>query len=725
MNNDKIKLSEWAKSNGKTYKQGWTMVQNGTFPGKVEKSDNGSIFVLKENKPIIVDNFGKFATPSLIGNEITASTRRNKAATSTPTDSYFHIDSGVVPFQFSSSSSQSNISISDAIRLCQKCYWNFSIFRNTIDVMTEFSTNKIYLRGGNPKSRKFVSSWLESIKYLDLEDKFFREYYRSSNVFIKRFDAKLKESDIRKLSRAFNLESLSAVSLPVKFIILNPADIAVESGLTFSDSRFVKILNPYELGRLKNPKTDEEKRFLSSLPKEAQEAIKSGSNTVMIPLDPSEMYAVFYKKQDYEPLAVPMGYPVLKDINAKAEMKSIDMAVARTMNNVILLINMGYESKNGEYMFDQQAAEAMKELFASESVGKTLVSDFNTKVEHKIPQIGDFLDPKKYTIINEDIKTGLNHILSGSSGDSKFANQFIQTQIFIQRLQQARESFINEFLFPEIKRICDIMNFRDCPRPFFENFDLKDPVESNRVITRLAEIGLLTPEETFQAMETGRLPTPEESVESQAEFRKLRDKGYYEPIAGGPNSQLMVQEEQGKVQMKIQEQQQQHDAKQSDKQRKHDAENPVAPAPQIHINAPGIKKQAGKPAGKAGPNSKTRKSSPMKASIDEAYSLNKIKDNIVLSIELQNLIEKELCKKHNKKSISEEEKTIANQIKEVIMYSEDADKWISCASKYINNPIIGDEVRALDIENIAISHSVSPFLASILFASKKSDDVNE
>ena len=38
-------------------------------------------------------------------------------------------------------------------------------------------------------------------------------------------------------------------------------------------------------------------------------------------LEREKLCAVFYKKQDYEPFSVPMGFPVLEDINWKAEMK--------------------------------------------------------------------------------------------------------------------------------------------------------------------------------------------------------------------------------------------------------------------------------------------------------------------------------------------------------------------------------------------------------------------
>lgn len=715
----KIKLSEYAREQNVPYKKIWDSYANGTLTAKTEVSKTGRVFVLREMKASAnkTDNLGKFATPTLAGMEETTASRRNKAGSSQPTDTYFHIESGVVPFQIGNGS---NVSVTDAIKLTQKCYYNFSVLKNIIDLMTEFSCSKIYLRGGNAKSRKFVGNWLESIGYLAFQDMFYREFYRSCNVFIKRFEAKIKSDDVRKLSKAFELESLAKVTLPVRYIILNPADIAVEGALSFTSPTFLKILNNYELAKLRNPKTDEEKRFFSSLPLETQKQIKSGVNNVLLPLNPEDIYAIFNKKQDYEPLAIPMAYPVLKDINWKAEMKHIDMAVARVMNNVVLLVKMGYESKNGEYMFDQQAAEAMRALFESESVGKTLVADFTTELEHKIPQIGDFLDPKKYDIVNQDIREGLNSILIGG-GDSKFANQFIQTQIFVQRLTQAREAFLNSFLIPEIKRICNIMSFRDYPEPVFEDIGLEDDSEFNRIVTRLAEIGVLTATETLTAIDNHRLPTKEESELAQEEYKRLRDKGYYEPITGGPQSQKELADKTGKQQIKMQESQFEHDSKQKTKELKHKAANPEPVAPQIHINAPGIKKPAGKPAGKAGPNSKTRKSKPMKAS-EDTYSLNKIKDNIIVAMQLRDIIYSKLKGKYGCDELSEEQKSTAEEIREVVLYSEPVDNWNNeeIIAGYIENPIIKDE-NALEVDEVAITHSVSPFLASILIASKREE----
>ena len=91
------------------------------------------------------------------------SMRRNISSSITKTDRFANLEKGVVPFVYGTGKGNynSNISAKDAIVLCQKAYWNVPIFRNTIDLMTEFSLSDIYLTGGNEQSRKFFNLWLQ------------------------------------------------------------------------------------------------------------------------------------------------------------------------------------------------------------------------------------------------------------------------------------------------------------------------------------------------------------------------------------------------------------------------------------------------------------------------------------------------------------------------------------------------------------------------------------
>jgi hypothetical protein len=614
--------------------------------------------------------------------------RRNASSTIVRSDRFRNIEDGMVPFKYSTGGVGGNtsaIDVRDTVKLCQKAYYNFSIFRSTIDMMTEFSVNNIYFRGGSKKSRKFLEALFKKINLKSFMDKFFREYYRSGNVFIYRFASSLKEEDLKKITQTFGAKGLldeDSGTLPSRYMILNPADIKLTGSLSFSTGRYSKLVSDYELQRLRNPESEEDLEVLNNLPEQTRKALDSRATQVMIPLDPDKIAGVFYKKQDYEPFAVPMGYPVLEDINAKYEMKKIDMAIARTMQQAILLVTMGTDPDKGGV--NQKNLAAMQTLFTNESVGRVLIADYTTKAEFVVPRIADLLTPSKYEIFDRDIRMGLNNILFGEG--EKFADTSVKVKIFIERLKQARETFIDEFLFPEIKTICKNLGFKNYPTPYFEDIDLRDGLSYARIYTRLVELGLLTQEEAVSALETGKLPTTEESIESQEKFKKLKDSGLYQPIIGGAKTETEDEDEE-------------------------DEED--------------VKKPNGRPEGSDGnPQEVEREPSDNMDSAPtinatELYSLEKIKSNLILAGQLNSEVEKSLREKHSVKRMTNKQKEVAQGITELIMANENPEDWKSKINIYIENPKDSNKERVNDINEIAAKHQVDSYLASILRASTK------
>jgi len=542
------------------------------------------------------------------------------------------------------------------------------MFRNVIDLMTEFSSSNIYFKGGSKKSRQFLEAYFKKINLWGFQEKFFREYYRSGNVFVYRFDAALQNQDLKKITKTFG--SLGAMSdnseIPIRYMILNPADITMHGNISFSDGAYFKVVTDYELQRLKDPQTEEDEQVLENLPTETKDQLKNNQvNSLSLPLSPDKVSAVFYKKQDYEPFAVPMGYPVLEDINWKAEMKKMDMAITRTMQQAILLVTMGSEPDKGG--INQKNLTAMQKIFDNESVGRVLIADYTTKAQFVIPDIANLLDPKKYAVVNEDIKQGLNHILVG---DEKFANSNIKVKVFIERLRQAREAFINEFLMNEVKRICKNLGFKNYPTPVFEDIDIKDADTYTKVYTRMVELGILTPEEALKAIETGKLPEAPDSVESQEKFKQYRDQGLYEPLIGGG------------------------------------AGKEEAP------------KENGRPAGSGTPQT-TKNVKPVGTGEGYAFVLEAVKKNMILAQKLESEICANLRRIHKVKRMSKKQKTVASDICEIVMANELPQNWISKAREYCEEPKDKNLDRVKQIQDLAFEHQVDNYVATILYASKK------
>ena len=220
------------------------------------------------------------AEPLMAMHEAKASqtrTRRNAAADIPRTDRFRNIENGMIPFKYSHGvTNNSNIDIRDTIILCQKAYYNFSVFRNTIDLMTEFSISDLYYTGGSKKSRDFFETLLTRINIDDLQSRFFREYYRSGNVFVYRFNAKMDRSDALKLNQTFGLaEASDDLEIPSKYIILNPSDIQLQGSVSFSTGIYYKVVTEYELQRLRFPQTEEDREVFDRLPQETKKLIEN------------------------------------------------------------------------------------------------------------------------------------------------------------------------------------------------------------------------------------------------------------------------------------------------------------------------------------------------------------------------------------------------------------------------------------------------------------------
>jgi hypothetical protein len=602
-------------------------------------------------------------------NTNTSNTSRiNRSAVSPTIDRYSSIRGGLLPYNYA----MDGVNVREAIELCQKAYANVAIFRNAIDIMSEFANTEIFLEGGNKKSRDFFYEWFKKINLWNLKDQYFREYYRSGNIFIYRIDGKFQTEDFVKLINSISPINSSINKIPLRYIILNPFDIIAKRSSTFAVGAYEKILSEYEMSRLQSPSTEEDQAIFDSLPKDVKENIKKGAyytDGLKIELDPKKLAYSFYKKQDYEPFAIPFGYPVLEDINAKLELKKMDQAITRTVENVILLITMGTDPDKGG--INPQNLNAMQSLFKNESVGRVLVSDYTTKADFIIPDLNKVLGPEKYKVLNEDIKQGLQNIVVG---EEKYSATEVKAQIFVDRLKEARQAFLNDFLQKEIKRISNDLGFRSYPTAAFKDIDMRDETQLMRVSTRLMELGILTPQQGMEMFHNGKFPKAEEISPAQSNFVQERKDGFYNPIVGG-------------IPM-------------------------ISPAESNNTEKNTTNKTAGRPEGTTG--------IPL---VKAQFSRKNIQEVVGRIENIRDLGKQELKKNLNIKKFNKQQENILDSLCESIVCSTSIDKWedeiVSCIKNFDKIESLGVNSNILEIANI---HQLDTYPAAILYHSTQNEN---
>jgi len=612
-------------------------------------------------------------SPELIGDPIFSSeasrldsptsrtgTRTNAVATLGLPNKFNNIEKGILPFNYEKGSADTR----EAVELCQKAYFNISSFKGTIDLLSEFADSELYLEGGSEKSKKFIEAWFKRIRMHDIKQQYFREYYRSGNVFFYRVDGKIPLKNSQKMLEAYGASSRKKI--PIRYLLINPTDIATKGSISFSGYEYFKVLTPFEISRLQKPETDHELEMLNSLPEDIKESIKSGKNNygmarVQIKLDPQLLHVVFAKKQDYEPLAIPLGYSVLEDINRKIELKNIDQAISRSIENVVLLVTMGNEPDKGGV--NHRNLAAMQQIFKNQSVGRVLVSDYTTKADFIIPDIRKVVGPEKYEVINKDIEQGLQNILIG---DSKYSDTQVKMRVFFQRLEDSRRAFLNDFINPEIRRICKSAGLRSWPEAKFAKTDTMDDGNLSKLATRLMELGVLTPEQGMKVVHTGTFPEASEMQQAQNKFKEEREKGHYMPLVNTIN--LYSEEE---------------DSSTPDK--------PTAVAP-----------SGGRPIGVS----------------NSSYSKKNIVEATRKINELELLAFREFASKFGLKRMSKEKKEMVAQVCESIVIAKDLVDWEETLSEIVKDL---DKLTSLAVNKkvleLGCQHQLDDLASAILYHS--------
>lgn len=480
---------------------------------------------LANNESTLPESFGDELRASCYDDSGTGRTsyRRNRAATSRPRDRYRNIVEGFDPFHYISGF----IDIFEMVYLVNKAYWNFHSFKNIVDTKADLCNQEIELVGGNQKSRDFIKAWLDKIDIFSIQQQFYTECFRSANVFIYKLNGKFTADALKKIGKTGN-----AKNIPIKYIFLNGQYIRIPQALNYIYPTYYRSYTDQELQRLRNPQTKEEKQLFDDLSPEDKKLLnvkgdKSKNSplpqpNILFQLDPDHLLPIYYKKMDYEPFSVPQVVTILDDINWKMELKKIDRAIARTMDWCVLLITMG-EKDN----LNPTAVAAMKTLFTNESVKRTIVADYTASAKWAIPEVDKLLGHEKYKQVNEDIREALNAVFMDS--EDKFANAVVKVKVFMKSIQNIQKMFLTQFLNKEIRTVCQTIGFAQIPQASYPAYDLNDDVQYKQIFVKLAQMGFLTPEETFDAFKTGSLPQPDVSLLNQRDFKKQKDDGLYTP----------------------------------------------------------------------------------------------------------------------------------------------------------------------------------------------------
>jgi hypothetical protein len=258
------------------------------------------------------------------------------------------------------------------------------------------------------------------------------------------------------------------------------------------------------------------------------------------------------------------------------------------------------------------------------------------------------------------------------------------------KLNEARRAFLNDFLNREIRRVSTSLGFRNIPVAKFVDIDSKDQTELLRVATRLMELGVVTPQQGLDIFNTGRFPKSEDIGTVQEQFVSERKKGFYNPLVGGvpmiapPAPKLPAGAKAAGL-----------------------AQPPSSPSnPSQKNNTP---KVPGRPIGKKAP-SKTIK----------GYSRKNIQEIVAKIEDLTKIIQEEIKTKYNVQELNESQSLIVEQLCEAVVCATEVSEWEGQIKMCVNDIENIQKLHAKDeILEISTEHELTIYPSAILYHSNK------
>jgi len=391
------------------------------------------------------------------------------------------------------------------LQRAERIYQRVGLVKNVIDLMGDFASQGIRLVHRNKRIERFYRRWFKKINGKDRSERFLNNLYKSGNVVIDRRTAKLSIKASDKLYKALGAADMQLNDIPElnvekrevpwKYTFIDPICIEVSAGAlsSFLTEKTYELQLPASLRKLiNNPKTENEKRVIDSLPEQIIEAAK---NKKPYPLDPDKTLVFHYKKDDWQAWAYPMIYAIMDDITVVEKLKLADMAALDGAISNIRIFKLG--SLEHKIAPTKAATSKLAQILGNNVGGGTMDLIWGPDIEllESNTNVHNFLGEGKYIPHLNAIYAGLGipPTLTGTFGAAGTTNNFISLKTLTQRLQYGRDRLI-EFWEEEIAIVQKAMGFKFPAKIEFDRMDLSNEDTEKALLVQLADRNLISDE---------------------------------------------------------------------------------------------------------------------------------------------------------------------------------------------------------------------------------------
>ncbi len=377
-------------------------------------------------------------------------------------------------------------------------------YGTVIDTLTNFAAKGFKNDVDDPDIKLFYDTWTNDIDFQNTVENIFFDFFRVGIVrtfkLVGKFNPKLKpenfEQVVKKRANANQFQTADSLKrlmaykdiaaakkiwsksfVPLKYTILNPTTIDIRGPVLFDQTetflkpeafKEIRDLMKTASGKL----TPEQKKFISSLPKELKDAIKKDKP---VRLPPELVGKCDYRKQDYERWPTPRVLRAFDALTYKEELQKADFSTLDGITNYILKITIG----NDQHPVTNQAElVAIANLFDTSSKSFDIVWNHTLQVEKvTFPEIRQILGQDKFKQVNDDLSTAFGVTRALLDGQIQGNQKAIETatRAFSEEINYARRC-VKRWINHEYEEVALAMGFDRYPQVRFDENALKDEI---------------------------------------------------------------------------------------------------------------------------------------------------------------------------------------------------------------------------------------------------------
>lgn len=384
-------------------------------------------------------------------------------------------------------------------------YQRVGLVKNVIDLMADFAVQGIRPVHKNKRIERFYRQWFKKVSGKDRSERFLNNLYKTGNIVLNRQTAKLSLKVSDKLYKAVSSPDMDIQDIdqfkiekrevPWKYTFIDPYCVDVSGGAlsSFVSDKKYELVLPASLRKIiNNPKTENEKIVVASLPSQIIEAAKQKR---AYPLDPNKTIVYHYKKDDWQSWAYPMIYAIMDDITVIEKLKLADMAALDGAISNIRIFKLG--SLEHKIAPTKAATAKLAQILGNNVGGGTMDLVWGPDIEliESKTNVHQFLGEGKYVPHLNAVYAGLGipPTLTGTFGAAGTTNNFISLKTLTQRLQYGRDVIV-DFWEKEMAIVQKAMGFRYPAKIEFDRMDLSNEDAEKALLIQLADRNLISDE---------------------------------------------------------------------------------------------------------------------------------------------------------------------------------------------------------------------------------------